>query len=216
MNDSKNCPICKCDLGHLDFEAVDQDTEVSEDVFRLKCGHAFHTTCLCHALRVENRCPTCRNGVDSEVQELQIVLGPDGLLTISHNDDIQLPDFNVDEARQVSSAINSIRSDFQLQKLRRRANIHEKRYRALEQELMFQRSAMLKEALSKFRYEYRAIFEKEKRGLRAIIKKVRLYEIQKLSEMPEISALDYRKYLDFNLDSRVGTDFGPLKTRFWV
>jgi len=211
-----DCPICKCDLGYPEFEAIEQDTDISEDVFRLKCGHAFHNSCLCRALRTENKCPTCRQGPEREEEELRLIIGADGLLAISQDEDITLPSFNVAEARQVSDAINQLRSDFQLQKLRRQANIQEKKYRAIEQELLYQRRAFLKEAMSQFRSQYRQQFEKQKRVLRNTIKKVRLYELERLSQMPEMASVDFRKYIDFNLDSRVGADFGPLKKRFWI
>ena len=158
MDSETNCPICKSDLGHLEFEAILEDTEISDDVFRLKCGHAFHNSCLCRALRTENRCPTCRQAPEIEDTELRLIIGADGLLAISQDEDVELPAFNVEEARQVSAAINELRSDFALQKLRRRANIQEKKYRALEQELLFQRSLALKEAMSQFRSAYRSEF----------------------------------------------------------
>jgi hypothetical protein len=64
MND---CPICVESLGRCEDELIQnytqpgEDADVSDNVFRLKCGHAFHCNCIVRQLRLKNECPVCRD-----------------------------------------------------------------------------------------------------------------------------------------------------------
>lgn len=66
-----DCQICFTQLDAKDESLLAQDPlckedkDVSDTVFRLSCGHAFHTACLIRSFRAQVRgCPTCRNSGD--------------------------------------------------------------------------------------------------------------------------------------------------------
>lgn len=64
------CPICVEPLCEEDgngngpianYTSPGEDQDVTANVFRLKCGHAFHCNCIVRQLRLKNECPVCRD-----------------------------------------------------------------------------------------------------------------------------------------------------------
>lgn len=100
------CAICFESLGPS-LEAYVKDTtediDVCENVFRLKCGHAFHTNCVVRSLRMTPQCPSCRSSNENHVSanvDVRRILG-----TLSNVLDMELDLLIADDTQQVDSNV---------------------------------------------------------------------------------------------------------------
>jgi len=216
------CPICKSDMGCSDFASSAEDQEVNDEIFRLKCGHAFHNGCLCRSLRNDARCPVCRGGGLREEQELRIIVDENGLLSIEESDvqdneeDIAEANFNVEEARVVNETLITIGRNTVVQKARARVNAATKAYRKLEHTLFRERSKALRHATDNFRSNWRNDFEKARRDLKRTLKTLKKIETAEVAKV--IEGVDLNAYINYDVEPHVGNKdtFGPLKHSFWM
>jgi tRNA U54 and U55 pseudouridine synthase Pus10 len=58
------CAVCQTDMTIPAFESATWDTSTETEI-RLKCGHAFHATCIALSFRNNSECPVCRDNVDN-------------------------------------------------------------------------------------------------------------------------------------------------------
>jgi hypothetical protein len=218
-----DCAICHSTLGIADFvQGCNEDREESPEVFRLRCGHAFHNGCLCRSLRNDSGCPMCR-GTAGEIaqdeQQLRIVVDADGLLTIRTEDveeeDVAETTFNLEEARVVSESLNTVGRLTNVQKARARVNLATKEYRKIEHTLFRARAAFLKSAIDDFRATWRSPFEKVRKNLKRKLKTLKTIETAEVFKvLPDVN-LD--SYINYDVEPHVGNKdtFGPLKHTFW-
>ena len=61
-NKNSKCSVCMDELN---------DSRENGLIVVTPCGHRFHRTCILKVLRVQNRCPDCRNQIDSQSLTLQ-------------------------------------------------------------------------------------------------------------------------------------------------
>jgi hypothetical protein len=220
-----DCAICHSTLGFADFvHGCEEDREESPEVFRLRCGHAFHNGCLCRSLRNDAGCPMCRGtltvvAANVEEQQLRIVVDADGLLTIRTEDveeeDIAETTFNLEEARVVSESLNTVGRISYVQKARARVNVATKEYRKMEHTLFRARAAFLKSAIDDFRKTWRSPFEKVRKNLKRKLKSLKTIETEEVFKvLPDVN-LD--SYINYDVEPHVGNKdtFGPLKHTFW-
>ena len=217
-----DCAICHTTLGFPDFLLCEEDREESPDVFRLRCGHAFHNGCLCRSLRNDSSCPMCRglseNSVTEDTNQLRIIVDADGLLTIrteGTQEDVAETTFNLEEARQVTENLTAVGQIFAVQQARARVNEATREYRKIEHTLFRVRASALCTAIYDFRRTWRDPFQKVRRNLRRklkSLKKVETAEVLKL--MPHV---DLSAYINYDVEPHVGNKdtFGPLKHSFW-
>lgn len=221
---NSECPICKGDIGCAQFVQSADDHEESEEVFRLKCGHAFHNACLCRALRSDQGCPMCRGTLEETeiglqgVQTMQIVVDADGLLTIQQIQDV--PDvegttFDLIEARQVSEALSAVGTVTSVQVARCAVNKATRAYRTEEHSLFKERAIVLRKTLDQFRAAKRGAFDKVRRKLRRTLKNLKKVEKEEVSKI--ITGVDLDNYINYDVEPHVGNKdtFGPLKHSFW-
>lgn len=226
-----DCPICQVSLGCAAFQQTSDDTEVSENVFRLKCGHAFHNGCLCRALRLENGCPLCRtaaiDGDEEDITEMDIVVDADGNLQLRvSNDDGGLngaPAMNVEEAREALDLMDTARRDPSVQRARAEANRAKQRYRRFEAELQKARRKAVSEAVDGFRGAWRDKFESERRSFRRALRRVRRAEINAIEKASGLEGrekflrmLETYRPTDYCVEGPGYSSFGPLKRKFWA
>lgn len=224
-----DCAICRTDLGFLAFEKCSSDQEVSDLVFRLKCGHAFHNGCLCRALRGQDSCPTCRESKTEEVREFEFQVGSDGniVITVPQDGEADGPINNfVTGIRDVMAVNVYIDRNSKVQAARSAANKAHRRYRAAEKSIMNRRCELIKDALQRLGHEKRDFFNKEKSMYLYKLKDLRLSEKEAakryIEDHPETeSALDdVMSMIDESTSIKARADnqntLGPLKTRFWT
>jgi len=222
----RECAICQTDLGAKAYIKVTSDLEVSETVFRLKCGHAFHNGCLCRALRNDAKCPSCRTSSDEpdSARDFQFTVGSDGNIVITIPETTQeAPEF-VSGVRDIYNANAFIDRNTEVQRARADANKALRRYRAAEIEITNRRRQLISGALRRLRDECRDTFNKEKRiylnslrFLRSKEKEIGLKYVENNSLGDDIKN-DIILMVDETTDikTRASSDFGPLKTRFWT
>lgn len=237
-----DCPICHGDLGVEAFDAnVSADDEVKSDVFRLSCGHAFHTGCLCRALRsADSSCPLCRGPTPSaENPSVFLSMAADGSMNIRWGDDEEEEDAeesaaltNLVEARILVDSLEKVRKLPHIQHIRWELNQTRTRYRNTEARVMRARSSVLRRALQEFRASWQPVFDEDKKELKKALKRLRKAEEKALVDLQDAMAIAepdappvdlvtvHRSYSPdaYNLREFVGNQgvFGPLKRLFWT
>ena len=187
---------------------ITADTELPEHKsFRLKCGHAFHTSCLCMSLRSASACPMC--GTD---QEEEIVI------------DVTQPLLQLTEAIEIVDKLDDARKEHRVQLIRRNVNNAIKQFRYVENSLLRKRKYALEHTgMRAFRREYREQFEHEKNKLQKQFNKLKSIEfsiaLEKTTDAEERLTLE--KMLkrsaiqDYSVHALFSNSFGPLKYSFW-
>lgn len=207
MSDTE-CPVCHDSMGSSKaYTAAAEDGEESSDVFRLKCGHAFHTACLCHSLRMDTGCPLCRSTA-SEVEGL-LEDEPTEVLTLEVANGVL-----ADVTRAVMTA--SERTDIQ----RARARVHRRlrTYRQMERQLCTRRAALIKGALAQFRAEEYQSFRRGCVKLKRELRSLWQLEREATGQIIGPSAVDAIESIfgtGYALESWAPSAFGPLRPRFW-
>jgi len=240
---STECPICQDTLGPSTetFVRCDEDTEVSEAVFRLECGHAFHTHCLIRSLRVSKGCPVCRKVVHGSEErnegraiDANIVVNMDGSITLQFNEERETEEMDINNQirdlleSQVESAtslidvLETVRRQPNIQLVRARSNRVYRSYRAFETHLMQKRKEMLDEAMSEFRRSYLEPFHAVYRSMKRALRKVKMAEETAIRaqwpERAETILQNLRQLTgEYTVEGHVGNMglFGPLRRRFW-
>lgn len=217
------CLICQCDLGVAAFVAPNATSVDCEDgpAFRLKCGHAYHTNCLCRALRLDAACPMCRNTQPVEDNSIRMTMR-DGVIEFSLGMEAyeevvydavgpQAPD---SIGARFLETFDETQKDPRVQRARAAVNKAKKYYRQVEASIMRARASALSDTLAQFRRVHQRNFEEARRGLRRALHKLKACE-----SVPIEAALgpEVRKYIEpYTVDFWVGNnDFGPLKRSFW-
>jgi hypothetical protein len=227
------CHICQCDMGHPDFVTpgeLQDDAEVSDTVFRLKCGHAFHNGCLCRALRYENACPVCRSAAVEEERGpvFHLTLGENGL-TITNgppeeDSDVEVPTINLGSVEQMVNLLSQTRSFPIVQHARRKVNEAKSRFRSVETFLNNERKTYLKNALAEFRKKYRPNFQAAKHDLQKALrhlKKIEYEAIRKLDPEKAEETIEQASHYEnvlYSAEGHVDTNpyFGPFRRSYWV
>ena len=212
------CQICQTDLGVLNYEpGLTEDIDVSDSVFRLKCGHAFHTSCVCRSLRRTAACPVCRSGTSS-VGEIFV---EDGNLMFTWNgtEDETGTVENVVEGNSdaVVAILNLSDKDQRTQKQRAAVNRAIRRYRVHEIQTKRYRRTLIREALDALRDRFRNEHDKHLRSVRRELAKLRRTEAAVVGPANMVT-LEQSFPNRFEAEIHLGAtldDFGPLKHRFW-
>lgn len=97
----RECPVCQAEMTIPAFEAASCDTSTETEI-RLKCGHAFHATCIALSFRNSSECPVCRDSGDTMQSILENIYSSlteldAGLLSVRT---VQSKDKSVQEARR--------------------------------------------------------------------------------------------------------------------
>ena len=117
----------------------------SETVFRLKCGHAYHSNCILqHIVSQTFECPLCR--AEPEEASNQIVLN----FTVDEiQDAVGLPDLGT--LLQSVEAFSKIRQESKpVQRARKEFNKVRRQYISLENDLIRERAERLNEMVDRF------------------------------------------------------------------
>ena len=175
--------------------------------FRLKCGHAFHTACLCMSLRSATACPMCGTG-----QEEEIVI------------DVTQPLLQLTEAIEIVNKLDDARKEHRVQLIRRNVNNAIKQFRYVENSLLRKRKYALEHTgMRAFRREYREKFEHAKNKLQKQFNKLKSMEfsiaLEKTQDAEERLALENMlkrsAVQDYSVHCLFSGSFGPLKYSFW-
>ena len=237
---SKECSICLTGMNVLAFQRNASDLEESESTFRLECGHAFHSNCLCRALRMEghNECPVCRSAgpmttsLSRDVLDADFVINPDGSLSLVFNQHEEGPedlDTNTNvlmqelrNANQLIEALDRVRRIPEIQSKRRRLNEVYRHYREFESHMIQNRHARIQDTLREFRLEWRLQFSKHTRSLKRLLQDVKDLEVSSIRQLYPTTHEDILGHLemmadDYALHTYIGNHgaFSPLQRKFW-
>jgi len=231
-----DCSICKVDLGVPAFVSPglnEEDLEVSSEVFRLRCGHAYHNGCLCRALRSDAGCPVCRGRpLNVAVEDWMLQFNADGTAVIRMGNfddapapfadegaDIQPPPMEeFERASAYVAALESIRALGPIQQMRREVNQEKRRYRTLVRHLMDLRAQHIALAMESLRETELARFKEARRALRRKLKRLQNAELDRLRAIDPQLVQDSERFGPSEWDiSRIGDldVFGPHKHKFW-
>lgn len=243
-NDDKSqthtCPICHVEMSVIHYKQFSEDLEENESTFRLECGHAFHSNCLCRALRMEghNDCPVCRNsgptrhGITREALDAEFVVNPDGSLSLVFNEIMdEMPETNnlqsllqqdLQNANRLVEALDRIRRRPNVQEIRRRVNEARRMYRNFESHIVQERHIRMQRMLEIFRRDWHDRYTYHTKRLKRLLKQLHTIENNAIrDEYPT----DHESILtsanlmmdDYKLESYIGNRgaFGPLRRKFW-
>lgn len=202
MND---CPICVEGLGfpnQVNLGEAGADHDVTENVFRLKCGHAFHCNCIVRQLRLKNECPVCR---DQGPQQNQFTIAiTNQTITIPLNELFQEDNTNNVVNAPVWNNLHQMndlrRTNGRVQRQRSHLNrvIHEQT--ELEKILLDERAHILRNSLQKFEKDWHPRQDHMCRKLQRELRKTRRIEFEELSKK-EGPAQAQTLFNDLNLDA---------------
>lgn len=170
-DEDKECPICRVDMGQTVFEPASEDAPVCEGVLRLRCGHAYHGTCIAMAFRAGVQCPMCRDNPEAT------------------ENDYELPEQNIENA--VFSHIENITASMRqatfvqthvgaVQQARAAYNKERKKLTMYMEKLNQDRHRCLAEALKQFREQNRNQFDKARKKVQRKLTGVRQAEWEAL------------------------------------
>lgn len=204
---SDECPICKTSMGVADFEKGTTDDDAGESHVRLRCGHAFHGTCLALSFRNNAECPVCRDSPFKHMDEaLENVM-------VEVNARVSEIDASLRQRQYVQ------RHNPKLQRMNRRFHELEKDFQKEVSSLERKRKALMAEAIKHFRQDNRNTFEDTRKKLQKQLSKVRSAEWHALCEIyGETEAKKTLEFLDASGAYSVQHLFGEqevFRKRFW-
>lgn len=200
-----DCAVCQCDMGVVQYCPSEADKTESDSVVRLRCGHAFHGTCVALSLRSTGGCPMCRDKtVDNE-----------GAVEISLSD-------LYESFRDVSSALDVVqttRTRKEVQQERKELNRCRKAFHEKISSMQTHRKRLLRDALSDFRRTHRDAFERTKHKYQIALSNVRGAEYRAMADLyGDDVALDTLASLDSSGVYSVRhahADSPPFRNSFW-
>lgn len=217
---SKECSICRTDMEILSFESppegLSDDICVNETCLRLKCGHAYHSSCIALCFRTNSKCPLCRDEPENEWANWLVPNNTenfDALITVSTDRLRQIEDSisTIERIRQTNSKVQKARAKFNREKLKAFEII---------QTLESKRKDALNGAIAKFRKEHRMTWEKTRRTLQRNISKIRKLEYEAMEQVigttqakEQMDTLQYTNMYDIR---RIMSQAEPFRKRFWV
>jgi DNA repair exonuclease SbcCD ATPase subunit len=193
-------------MGVVAYEKVSSD-DAGDTHVRLRCGHAFHGTCLAMSFRNNAECPVCRDSPYKHLDEtLETVL-------LEVNARTQ----EIDTTLRQRSYIQ--RHNPKLQKLNARYNALEKDFQKEVSALEKKRKALVAKAIKTFREDNRDSFEDTKKKLQKHLTKIRSAEWHALCEVyGETEAKKTLELLDVAGAYSVAHIYGHqeiFRKRFW-
>lgn len=217
------CPICQSDMQTSSFQKDHaDDSEEGLDAFRLKCGHAFHTACLCRALRTDSGCPVCRH-----TRMLTVTIDVDGQIAVERDDADVLTQELTEDITTATDLVNEmiqIRKHTTVQKMRRKINKLKAKYRSAETIMIQDRAGRLDAMLQDFTAKHYTSFVEERSAIQKALQRLRRTELELLKESvgPEkyasmVLTMNRISPEEYTVENAVGNggSFGPLRKSFW-
>jgi len=223
MEPNMECSICYTTMSVPQYDlSRKEEIELNANEFGLACGHAFHTNCLCRALRMQTSCPLCRNddqGLPTSTGQIRI--GPNNQLELTWNlmdeeDVINDSTISLERAGNVVSVIDKVSAIPERQKYAARVNKAIKHFRKFENEVIRERRRLIGESLESLRRLYSKKYQEKRQVLKKALKHLRLNDEKHISKMENSDQLlhdvnIYRNDL-YSADSIVGFN---LCRSFW-
>jgi hypothetical protein len=194
-------------MGVADFVKGTTEDDAGESHVRLRCGHAFHGTCLALSFRNTAECPLCRDSPFHQMDEtLENVM-------VQVNTRVSEIDASLRQRVYVQ------RHNPKLQRMNRRFNELTTDFQKEVSDLERKRKALMAEAIKRFRQDNRNTFEDTRKKLQKQLTKVRSAEWHALCEIyGETEAKKTLELLDAGGAYSVHHLFGEqeiFRKRFW-
>ena len=210
------CAICIEDMKCSAFTQPSEDDRVDEDdatALRLKCGHAFHASCILQAFRSGISCPTC----GSSPRNLNDIL-QEAVDAVQESDQQWLAaDLLREQVRRTNPEVKRVRTFL---------NKSRKKYNVLVQDLVATRSRIVKSALLDFRKTRKADHCNQVQSLQRSLDIVRDAETKAMIDSGDLTEEAIRAFMEQygENDYRVECVFeapdmnqpDPLDRAFWL
>lgn len=156
---------------HIAAYKKEDSDEILEDCIRLKCGHAFHGTCVALAFRNAPECPVCRDSPHKQFEE-------------AFENVIQEINARVSEVDASLLQTQYIQSHHpKVQNARRLFNLAKADFQKEIKDLETKRHALLAKVLKDFRQDTRDKFQDTQKKVQRQLTKVRSAEWHALCEI---------------------------------
>lgn len=191
--EDRECAICKDDMHTLAFSIPTESENKSPDnVHRLSCHHAFHSSCLLTFFRSNSKtaCPLCRNG-DYTLTTRQV---GNYTFTITGNNE---EDITVNEEEEenpwenMEHALRKYRSSSPIRHARRELKDRTKQYNMLKTRLKAEKKRCIQAALLNFRLKCRAEYREVQQAAKDASAKV--HALEKASFVEEWGLMSYQE-----------------------
>lgn len=204
-----SCAVCQNEITTETYEKNECDKIDSKDpsCLRLKCGHAFHATCVLETFRNGFGCPICRESLRNEEE-------PELLPLFEEDETITRMDLQRNRLRSTNKKIR---------KARRELKKSTKEYKILCESLKTKRAAVIKTALKDFKKEQFKEYKKLKLTVAKHLTEVKNLELNELAKRNSES--DVENYTSFAIEFDYSLyehlrclDFfaeDPLSRKFW-
>jgi hypothetical protein len=168
FGEEMECAICKDSMGTKSFSATDE-LEV-ENVHRLSCHHAFHSSCLISSFRINQTlaCPLCRNTGSPNTggrERRHTVQHGNMEITITHTEGEE----EIDEYQDMTQFLRKIQKS-PVRNARKTSKVALKKYNLLRDKLRHEKKKCIQAALVNFRDVFRKEFRDTQNALRASLK----------------------------------------------
>lgn len=231
---ASECPICQSNLESIHYvmpNGDSLDTELNVHEFRLACGHAYHTTCLCRALRGESGCPVCRSKKKTdEPFTVNVDLEGNMSMVFMANENEELEDItefapDIAHATELVNSLDQVRQMRTVQLTRQQVNKHKKEYRKLERELMSLRQQHISGILEEFKKQNYVRFVQMRTKLKKSLQRLKMVERRGLEQivdsdkLPELlDTMQRVSPTEYEVRGHVGNNgnYGPLCKTFWT
>lgn len=207
----------------LSFTAPGEDDVIDAadaSVLRLKCGHAYHVSCILAGFRASGvHCPTCgpaKRTMNDIVQEVMILVN-DQEEDDEPDQDYVLAELVRENVRKRNKKVKEARKHF-------KSTV--KNYNMLARSLVSERNQLVKTVLVDFRQERKKEFTKQVQTVRRALKIVKDTERTAMEETGDLSEEQlnqfmadeeqYEYHIDDVLASKDMTQPDPLERSFWL
>jgi hypothetical protein len=167
ITEEMECAICKDPMGIKSFSKGEE--EEVENVHRLSCHHAFHSSCLLTSFRINQTlaCPLCRNtgATQGRSERTHTLQHGNMAITITENEDEE----EIDDYLDMNQFLRRIQKS-PVRNARKESKMVLKQYNTLRDKLRHEKKKCIKRALVEFREKFRKEFRDTQAELRSKIK----------------------------------------------
>lgn len=235
-----DCGICLEEMKTSSFIVPDPDIGKEDEVdkqdatcIRLKCGHAFHASCICTSFRAGMACPVCRDSVtNNQVPNIQGFQLENGAFNFTINGAVVNGTVELDPEEEDNPELDRMDEErtkirvrnYAVKKARSEFKKNLRNYRQMCESLRSERKKIISNALVEMKNAKREIFMKTSESVRKSLRKVEDIErksLMRISENPEEVRSYFRAVREFDYDAhelmrcKDPDSADPLQKKFW-
>lgn len=225
LNKMSCCSICIEEMKCESFTAAGEDDIIDSadpSAMRLKCGHAYHVSCIMAGFRASGvHCPTCgppKRTMNDLVQEVMILV----------NEDEDEEDHQADQDYVLAELVREHvrKRNRNVKEARKHYKKSVKNYNVYARSLVSERNTLVRSALDKFRKEKKKEFTKQVQAVKRALNMVKEAERTAIEETGDLTPEQleqfmadeeqYEYHVNDVLASKDMTQPDPLDRSFWL